>query len=154
MALDVDVVRFEDAPDRPGDDELTAWAQLAAGDISASLTIAIVDAQEAQRLNREYRGKDRPTNVLSFPAELPEAVRASLDAPPLGDLALCAPVVAAEARDQGKEPMHHWAHLVIHGVLHLLGYDHEDAAGAADMESLEIRRLGQLGIPDPYSDRP
>jgi probable rRNA maturation factor len=107
---------------------------------SAELTIRVVGAAESRRLNRTWRGKDKPTNVLSFQA----------DAPVLGDLAICAPVVAREAREQGKAPAAHWAHMVVHGVLHLLGYDHENDRDAARMEAREAKILAQLGMPNPY----
>ena len=112
----------------------------------AELSIRIVDAAEGRELNRDFRGKDYATNVLSFPAELPPGVQLPL----IGDLAICAPVVAREAAEQGKPPRHHWAHMTVHGVLHLLGYDHIVDAEAEAMESLETRILAKLGIPDPY----
>ncbi len=112
----------------------------------AELSIRIVDVDEGRALNRNYRGKDYATNVLSFPAELPPGVTAPL----IGDLAICAPVVRREAAEQDKTPRDHWAHLTIHGVLHLLGYDHIDDAEAIIMEALETRVLADLGIADPY----
>jgi probable rRNA maturation factor len=112
----------------------------------AELSIRIVDAVEGRALNRDYRGKDYATNVLSCPAELPPGVPLPL----IGDLAICAPVVEREAAEQGKRPRDHWAHLTIHGVLHLLGYDHTEEAEAEAMEALETRILAGLGIPDPY----
>jgi probable rRNA maturation factor len=112
----------------------------------AIVAIRIVDAAEGRELNRRYRGKDYATNVLSFPADPVPGV----DLPLLGDLALCAPVVLREAPEQGKAPAHHWAHLTVHGVLHLLGHDHLVAADAERMEALETRILATLGIPDPY----
>jgi probable rRNA maturation factor len=114
---------------------------------AAELAIRVVDADEGRALNHQYRGKDYATNVLSFPAELPPGV----DLPLLGDLAICAPIVAREAAEQGKPPIHHWAHMTVHGVLHLLGFDHVDAAEAEAMEALEVRILAGLGIPDPYA---
>ena len=117
---------------------------------STELAIRIVDADEGRALNRDYRGKDYATNVLSFPAELPPGVALPL----IGDLAICAPVVAREAAEQGKPPAHHWAHLTVHGVLHLLGYDHIDDAEAEAMEALEIRILAGLAIPNPYTPTP
>ena len=112
----------------------------------ADLAIRIVGTKEGRSLNRHYRGKDYATNVLSFPAELPEGVKLPL----LGDLVLCAPVVAREAREQGKPLAAHYAHLTVHGVLHLLGWDHEDARDAECMEALEREILAGLGIDDPY----
>jgi probable rRNA maturation factor len=111
------------------------------------LAIRIVDIDEGRALNRDYRGKDYATNVLSFPAELPPGVALPL----IGDLAICAPVVLREAAEQAKLPRDHWAHLTIHGVLHLLGYDHIDDAEANVMEALETRILAGLGIADPYA---
>ena len=111
------------------------------------LAIRIVGTDEGRALNRDYRGKDYATNVLSFPAELPPGVALPL----IGDLAICAPVVAREAAEQGKPPRDHWAHLTVHGVLHLLGHDHIEEAQAEAMEALETRILAGLGIPDPYT---
>ena len=105
-----------------------------------------MDAKEGRALNRHYRGKDYATNVLSFPADLPEGV----DLPLLGDLVICAPVVAKEAQDQGKPLAAHYAHLTVHGVLHLLGMDHEDEREAEAMEAIEREILADLGLPDPY----
>ena len=114
---------------------------------STEVAIRIVDADEGRNLNRDYRGKDYATNVLSFPAELPPGV----DLPLIGDLAICAPVVAREAAEQGKKPRDHWAHLTVHGTLHLLGYDHIEDTEAEAMETLEKRILASLGIADPYA---
>jgi probable rRNA maturation factor len=124
------------------------WAAAAAkGRIKrADLAIRVVDEKEGRALNRHYRGKDYATNVLSFPVELPEGVTLPL----LGDLVICAPVVAREARDQGKPLAAHYAHLTIHGVLHLLGLDHEDPREADAMEQIERDLLATLGLPDPY----
>jgi probable rRNA maturation factor len=113
----------------------------------AELAIRIVDADEGRALNRDYRGKDYATNVLSFPVELPPGVALPL----IGDLAICAPVVLREAAEQAKLPRNHWAHLTIHGVLHLLGYDHIEDSEAEAMEALETRILASLGIADPYA---
>lgn len=113
---------------------------------ATELSIRIVDTKEGRTLNREYRGKDYATNVLSFPVELPPGITLPL----IGDLAICAPVVAKEAKEQGKNPRDHWAHMTVHGVLHLLGYDHIDDAEAEAMEALETRILAGLGIADPY----
>ena len=111
------------------------------------LSIRVVDSDEGQALNRDYRGRDYATNVLSFPAELPPGV----PLPVLGDLVLCAPVIAREASEQGKALKHHYAHMVVHGVLHLLGYDHTQDAEAEAMEAIERAILARLGIPDPYA---
>ena len=112
----------------------------------AELAIRVVDIAEGRALNRDYRAKDYATNVLSFPAELPPELKLPL----LGDLAICAPVVLHEATEQGKQPRDHWAHMTIHGVLHLLGYDHIEDSEAETMEALETRILAVLGIADPY----
>jgi probable rRNA maturation factor len=114
---------------------------------SAELAIRLVDAAEGQQLNRDYRGKDTATNVLSFAAELPVGVPLPL----LGDLVLCAPVVAKEAAEQGKPIAAHYAHLTVHGVLHLLGMDHQHDAEASAMEAEEARILATLGICNPYT---
>ncbi len=114
---------------------------------ATELSIRIVDTAEGRALNRDYRGKDYATNVLSFEAELPPGVKLPL----IGDLAICAPVVAREAAEQGKRERDHWAHLTVHGVLHLLGYDHIEDADAEVMEALETRVLADLGIANPYA---
>jgi probable rRNA maturation factor len=115
---------------------------------AAELTVRIVDSDESAELNEHYRGRAGPTNVLSFPYEpLPGAA-----VPLLGDLVICAPVVAREAREQGKELRAHWAHMVVHGVLHLLGYDHQDERQAQEMETLETGILAAMGFPDPYRE--
>ena len=119
---------------------------------TASLTVRIVDRAESEYLNTTYRGvlgKQGPTNVLAFPLEMPDAEGASNY---LGDVVICAPVVTDEARRQGKRRTDHWAHMVIHGILHLAGYDHEGEREAAVMESYERELLGELGIPDPYGE--
>ena len=116
----------------------------------ADLAIRIVDAAEGRALNRHYRGKDYATNVLSFPAELPEGLPEGVRLPLLGDLVICAPVVAREAEEQAKPAAAHYAHLTVHGVLHLLGWNHEDDREAEAMEQLERPILAGLGLPDPY----
>ena len=129
------------------------WAAAAlAGRIrEADLAIRLVDTAEGQSLNRHYRGKDYATNVLSFPSELPEGLPEGVHLPLLGDLVICAPVVAREAEEQGKPLNAHYAHLTVHGVLHLLGWDHEDDKEADAMEQLEREILAGLGIDDPYA---
>ena len=116
----------------------------------ADLAIRVVDTAEGRALNRHYRGKDYATNVLSFPAELPEGLPPGVRMPLLGDLVICAPVVAREAIEQGKPLAAHYAHLTVHGTLHLLGWDHEDEREAEAMEQLEREILAGLGIADPY----
>jgi probable rRNA maturation factor len=116
------------------------------GPDAATVCIRVVGARASRRLNREYRGKDKPTNVLSFPASASERELAGS----LGDLAICAPVVAAEARAQRKPPAAHWAHMVVHGVLHLHGYDHETPRQAQAMEGLEVEILRGFGYQNPY----
>ena len=114
------------------------------------LCLRIVGRSEIRDLNRRYRGRDKATNVLSFPAELPPDLPFSH----LGDVVVCAPVVHEEARRQGKDPAAHWAHMLIHGTLHLLGYDHDADSDAAVMEALEIAALARLGWPCPYEAPP
>lgn len=114
----------------------------------AEVSVYIVDEAEGQELNAQYRSKDYPTNVLSFPADLPE----ELDIPLLGDLVVCAPVVEREAREQGKALEAHWAHMLVHGSLHLLGYDHIDDTEADEMEALETHIITGLGFPAPYTE--
>lgn len=118
----------------------------------ADLAIRIVDSKEGRALNRHYRGKDYATNVLSFPAEMAEDVKMpkGVKMPLLGDLVLCAPVIAREAREQKKPLVAHYAHLTVHGALHLLGWNHEDEREAEAMEQLEREILAALGIGDPY----
>ena len=119
----------------------------------ADLAIRIVGTKEGRALNHHYRSKDYATNVLSFPAELPEGLPKGVKLPLLGDLVICAPVVAREAKEQGKPLAAHYAHLTVHGALHLLGWDHEDTREAECMEQLEREILAGLGLPDPYIER-
>ncbi|MGJ7902201.1 MULTISPECIES: rRNA maturation RNase YbeY [Lysobacter] len=116
----------------------------------ADLAIRVVDNKEGRSLNRHYRGRDYATNVLSFPADMPEGLPEGVRLPLLGDLVICAPVVAREAREQKKALNDHYAHLTVHGTLHLLGWDHEDEREAECMEQLEREILASLGIADPY----
>jgi probable rRNA maturation factor len=138
------------APDLPSRTDLQQWIDAALGDLEgpAEVVIRIVDEPEGLALNRDYRGKGYATNVLSFPFHAPPPVESAL----LGDLVICAPVVAGEAREQGKAPIAHWAHLVVHGVLHLRGYDHQNDEEAAEMEGFEREILAGLGFPDPYAN--
>lgn len=130
--------------------ELEAWASVALGRRAAGreLGVRVVGAAESRRLNSRFRGKDKPTNVLSFPAAPIPASAA--EAMPLGDLVICPQVLRAEAREQRKSLRAHWAHLVVHGALHLIGYDHERDAQASRMERREIAVLRRLGFPNPY----
>lgn len=124
------------------------WVAAAIGDQleQAEVAIRVVDAEESRSLNLRYRQRDKATNVLAFPVDVPEYV----DQATLGDLVICRPVVEREAGDQGKQAEAHWAHMVVHGTLHLLGHDHQDPDQARAMEALEVQILGSLGYPDPY----
>ena len=138
----------------PNTQEFKGWVlqALAVANYAKPCEVAIrlVDAEESHALNLQYRGKDKPTNVLSFPSDLPDEVLASLKREPLGDIIICVPVVLNEAIEQHKTAIAHWAHLTIHGVLHLLGFDHIDDAEAEEMEALEIDALQELGFLNPY----
>jgi probable rRNA maturation factor len=126
------------------------WAEAALQSLdqdSVSLSVRVVDAQEITELNQRYRSKSGPTNVLSFPFEDPPGV----DSDELGDVVVCAPVVEREALEQGKTTEEHWAHMVVHGVLHLCGYDHIEDDDAEKMENEETRILTGLGFPAPYN---
>lgn len=148
MAIELDLQLAGQWPGVPGEGELRRWVAAALGDRKeAELTIRIVSRDESRQLNRDYRGKDSATNVLSFPADLPQGI----DLPLLGDIIICAPLVAEEATQQGKSLPDHWAHLTVHGVLHLLGYDHQAEDEAEKMEALEISLLSGLGIDNPYA---
>lgn len=150
MRLHLEVQRQIDDDDLPADHLLADWAEAALVERQADveLLIRIVDAAESRQLNREYRGQERPTNVLSFPFEAPAVVSSKL----LGDLVICAQVVSNEAQQQGKMVTAHWAHMVVHGVLHLLGHDHQEGQEAIEMERLETQILLGLGFDDPYFD--
>jgi probable rRNA maturation factor len=141
----------------PGVGELRRWARAALGPLGRGreITVRIVRRHESRALNARFRGRNMPTNVLSFPAAALPGLDAGPGAGPvpLGDLVICAAVVRDEARAQGKTLRAHWAHLVVHGALHLVGHDHEQARDAARMESLEVRVLRGLGFPDPYGSR-
>ncbi|MGB9189765.1 rRNA maturation RNase YbeY [Acinetobacter sp.] len=123
-------------------------------DQDCEIGIACVDNDESHKLNLEYRQKDKPTNVLSFPSDVPEEVLAMLDALPIGDLVICIPVVLQEAIDQNKTPIEHFTHMLVHGTLHLMGYDHETSdEEAEEMEALEIEILAKLGFKNPYTEQ-
>lgn len=150
----IDLQLAHEAADTPGVDEFTRWADAALAEAGhaepVEITIRVVDTAESRSLNHEYRDKDKPTNVLSFPSEIPDFVREQLEVLPLGDLVICAPVMTQEAAEQGKVVRDHWAHLTVHGVLHLLGFDHLEDEEAEAMEAMEIRALAALDIANPY----
>ena len=153
MNARVDVQLACDNDDIPPPGTISAWVERALdgaarnGDVEIS--VRVVDADEIRVLNRDYRDKNTPTNVLSFPtgpvAGLPEG-----EPEILGDVVVCAAVVSEEAAEQGKAPGDHWAHMLVHGTLHLLGYDHGTDVEAGEMEALETRILAEQGIADPY----
>jgi probable rRNA maturation factor len=148
MNLRVDIQNASSSAGLPPPAALKRWVRAALDGrrASAELSLRIVDEQEITELNGRYRGKHVPTNVLSFPAGLP----AGLALPHLGDIVICAPVVAREADEQHKPPHAHWAHMVVHGTLHLLGHDHIEDAEATVMEDLEIAILARLHVANPY----
>lgn len=146
---------FEGSTDQvsllPSENQVTRWADAVLTHLKTGeqeLTVRFVGDDESQMLNRDFRGKDSPTNVLSFPFENPPGVTLNL----LGDLIVCVPVIHREAAEQDKRTEDHYAHMIVHGILHLLGYDHIDEVQAEQMESMEIRILSQLGIDDPYQE--
>ena len=150
MSLEVEVQIATELEELPTEEDLLLWvrAALMGREGPIELVIRIVDEPESRQLNHDYRGKDGPTNVLSFPFQAPPEVPSEL----LGDLVICAPVVVKEAREQGKTAWAHWAHMVVHGVLHLRGYDHQTDEEAERMEGLERSILQQLHFSDPYSE--
>ena len=153
MTLTADVAFGTRFPWAPSTRRIAEWVAAASPRHESGRVVAVrvVTAFESRRLNREYRGKDRPTNVLSFPSGT-EGLPVGASPVPLGDLAICARVVAREAREQGKSLAAHWAHMVVHGTLHLLGYDHEVDADARRMERREILLLKELGFANPYRE--
>ncbi len=150
MSLELDVQVNSENADIPARHDVETWVEEAIRDRRrvAELTVRIVDEAESRALNERFRRQDKPTNVLSFPAELPAAV----DTPLLGDIVICAPVVAAEATASKRSARAHWAHLVIHGTLHLLGFDHQNENQAREMEAEETAILTRLGFSDPYHE--
>ncbi|WP_299490874.1 rRNA maturation RNase YbeY [uncultured Shewanella sp.] len=154
MSLDLILDRqiaIDETASLPSETDLSLWVStvLKGRMNEAEITIRIVDNEESQQLNSDYRGKDKPTNVLSFPFEAP----AEIELPLLGDLIICAPVVSKEAQAQNKTLQAHWAHMVVHGTLHLLGYDHIDNNEAEEMESIETQIITQLGFEPPYQEQ-
>jgi probable rRNA maturation factor len=148
MSIILDLQLASSASDLPDVTQFQSWLQAAILPFQdeAEVTIRIVDEQESQQLNLQYRGKDKATNVLSFPFQCPPGI----ELPLLGDLVICAGVVRAEAAEQNKPLAAHWAQMVVHGCLHLLGFDHINDADAEQMEAEEIQILQQLGISNPY----
>jgi len=147
MIIDLQIA-CEQETGLPTAEQIEQWATAAVQPQSdeVEMTVRIVDEAESHELNLNYRGKDRPTNVLSFPFECPDEV----DLPLLGDLVICRQVVEREAQEQEKPLMAHWAHMVVHGSLHLLGYDHIEDDEAEEMENLETQIMTGLGFADPY----
>ena len=145
LCLDIDNVSTHTVP---SDEQFESWVRAALDSRreDAEISLRIVDTDEITALNHQYRGKDYATNVLSFPADLPP----ELNLPHLGDIVICAAVVEREADEQKKPHLAHWAHMIVHGTLHLLGYDHIDDEDALVMETLEVEILQSLNIADPY----
>jgi probable rRNA maturation factor len=148
MAIILDIQSASSSEDAPDEQSIKRWVSAALGSKTGDteLSVRIVDEHESQQLNETYRGASGPTNVLSFPfdADIPEPL------PLIGDIVICAPVVAKEAKQQNKKLKAHWAHMIIHGVLHLLGYDHQNDPDAVIMETLETEIMQKLGFPPPY----
>jgi len=152
MNLTLDLQLACSQPNLPNEAQLTLWLQAAlTGHLeSAEVSVRIVEEAESQELNEQYRSMNKPTNILSFPFELPPGVPAEEMNFLLGDLVVCAAIVAQEAAQQNKDLPHHWAHMVIHGALHLLGFDHIESVDAEQMEQMEREILAGLDISDPY----
>ena len=151
MTLLIDIQNPESYTTIPAESDLSHWAQAAwQGEGEAGVVLRIVNDAESQTLNRDYRGKDYPTNVLSFPYDAPLIPLEEGETDYLGDLVVCLPVMEREAAEQGKTTTQHWAHLLVLGLLHLQGYDHITDAEAEEMETLETQILGELGFPNPY----
>ena len=147
MAVILDLqLACTDLASLPSEQQIQTWLNATWDDTETEITVRVVDNPESQQLNCDYRGKDQPTNVLSFPFEAPPGIELAL----LGDLVICQPVVAQEALEQNKPLMAHWAHMLVHGSLHLQGYDHLDDEEAEEMEGLETQIMQQLGFADPY----
>ncbi|MGR5556805.1 rRNA maturation RNase YbeY [Vibrio fortis] len=149
MSIELDLqLAVEDEQGLPTEQDIQHWLDKTIPQFqeNAELTIRIVDTEESHQLNHEYRGKDKPTNVLSFPFEAPPGIELDL----LGDLIICRQVVEKEAEEQNKPLLAHWAHMVVHGSLHLLGYDHIEDDEAEEMESLETEIMQAMGYEDPY----
>lgn len=167
MSIEVEVQNATDAENIPGMEQIQCWveAALEGRKETAELVVRIVDVEESAQLNQQYRGKQGATNVLSFLFKVPEMAtelssdsglsagsRLSSEMSLLGDVVICAPVVEAQAREQGKELFAHWAHMVVHGCLHLIGLDHQVPKEADKMENMETKILKKLGYPAPYEN--
>lgn len=148
IMIHVDLQNESSIPSVPDEDQFRRWAEAAAPRGETQVVIRVVGEAESAALNESYRCKTGPTNVLSFPFEVPKGVPNDL----LGDLVICAGVVEREAREQNKSPEAHWAHMVVHGMLHLQGYDHIEDNDAEVMEAAEIAILSHLGFPNPYEE--
>lgn len=158
LSLDLENASSIDDAQLPSIEEFRQWAFLCleperfntplktVAHENPNLSIRLVDKDESQALNNHYRHKNKPTNVLSFPCDIPPEVELDL----LGDMVICAAIVEQEAQEQGKTIKAHWAHMVVHGCLHLLGYDHIEETEAQEMEALETAILSELGFPPPY----
>ncbi|GLT16774.1 endoribonuclease YbeY [Vibrio zhanjiangensis] len=149
MSIELDLqLAVKEEAGLPSFEELHFWltSTIEKFQPQAEVTVRIVDENESHQLNHEYRGKDKPTNVLSFPFEVPMGIEMDL----LGDLVICKQVVEQEAKEQSKPLAAHWAHMVVHGSLHLLGYDHIEDNEAEEMESLETEIMQSMGFDDPY----
>ncbi|MBS4050976.1 MAG: rRNA maturation RNase YbeY [Methylomonas sp.] len=146
----LDIQIATESSDYPSERQFQRWVDTVLADPGqdSEIVIRLVDDAESAELNRRYRHKPGSTNILSFPFEAPEGVELDL----LGDLVICVPLIAQEARQQDKLPEHHWAHITIHGTLHLLGYDHIEETEAEEMEALEIKFLNKLNIANPYQE--
>lgn len=150
MTLATEIQRGCEGPDLPDPNTVRRWADAAFSKVKegdAEVTIRIVDEAESRDLNRRYRDKDQPTNVLSFAYDTGQFTEAGL----LGDVVICAPVLKQEARSQSKGIDAHWAHMIVHGILHLCGYEHDRQSSAEAMEALETEILAELGFPAPYN---
>lgn len=155
MNVTIDVINDSGAAALPSTDQLQLWAEAVVEHMAplpkpVTVGLRIVDENEGAAINRSYRERDYATNVLSFGSELPEVMLEALDEIPLGDLVICAPVVAREALEQDKALDAHWAHMLVHGLLHLQGFDHETDDQTDTMEALETRILAGLGFDNPY----
>ena len=155
MTANVEVQIATDDQSVPAADELARWVGRAIDAVGRKpeneVSVRVVDAPEMQELNSEFRSKDTPTNVLSFPAGDIDGLPVDAELP-LGDIVVCAAVVEEEAKQQGKVSADHWAHMMVHGTLHLLGFDHQNDEDAAAMEGLEIKVLTEHGVANPYSE--